>query len=147
MLLFEAPGGKATVERGGSGFVSPDNNDATAQNMWYLLRDAGVDRRVEVVTWNVVPWYVGDDHKIRRVAAADLREARPHVEELLGLLPNLGVVVLLGKRAQKGWSGIGMEVASIGAPHPSPQNLNPRPHLRDEILRALESARRLSRFA
>jgi hypothetical protein len=46
LLLLEAPGGKATMERDGSGFVSPDNNDGTAQNMWCLLRDAGVDRRL-----------------------------------------------------------------------------------------------------
>lgn len=65
LLLLEAPGPKATRERGGSGFISPDNDDATAKNMWQLLREAGVDRQVEVVTWNVVPWYVGDDSKIR----------------------------------------------------------------------------------
>src|SRR5436305_11012933 len=42
LLLLEAPGGEATRERGGSGFISPDNN-GTARNMWHLLREARVD--------------------------------------------------------------------------------------------------------
>ncbi len=57
--LFEAPGPKAAPPVG-SGFVSADNNDQTAQNVWVLLRDAGIDRRSEYVAWNVVPWYVGN---------------------------------------------------------------------------------------
>lgn len=147
LLLLEAPGPKATRERGGSGFVSPDNDDATAQNMWWLLRDAGVNRRVEVVTWNVVPWYVGDDRKIRGATVFDLNEARPYVEELAGLLPDLGAVVLLGRKAAAGWARMGLDRPTIEAPHPSPVNLNPRPHLREEILRALIGARSLAGFA
>lgn len=72
LLLLEAPGGKATRERGGSGFVSPDNNDDTAENMWRMLLEVGVDRRREVVTWNVVPWYIGSDQRIRPAESADL---------------------------------------------------------------------------
>lgn len=64
LLLLEAPGRRSALEAG-SGFVSSD--DQTAQNMWHLLRDAGIDRARDVVTWNVVPWYIGDGTKIRRL--------------------------------------------------------------------------------
>lgn len=144
LLLLEAPGGKATRERGGSGFVSPDNNDGTAENMWGLLREAGVDRRREVVTWNVVPWYIGNDRKIRPAESDDLLDSRPYVEELLSLLTSLRVVVLLGKPAARGWERLGLSTPAIEAPHPSPQNLNTRPHFRAVILDALWDARQLA---
>lgn len=83
LFLLEAPGAKATRERGGSGFVSPDNNDGTAQNMWELLRDASYDRGTDVVTWNVVPWYIGSDTKIRPAESQDLLDSRPYVRVLL----------------------------------------------------------------
>lgn len=144
LLLLEAPGAKATRERGGSGFISPDNNDASAENMWRLLREAGVDRRREVVTWNVVPWYIGSDKKIRAADSADLLEGRRYIEELLGLLTSLRVVVLIGKAAAREWSQLGLDVPTIEAPHPSPRNLNSRPHNRGVILDALCEARRVA---
>jgi uracil-DNA glycosylase len=145
LLLLEAPGPKATTERGGSGFISPDNNDASAENMWWLLREAGIDRSTDAVTWNVVPWYVGTDNKIRPVSTSDLLAARPYISELISLLPNLRVVVLIGKKAADGWARLGIDVATIEAPHPSPQNLNTRPSYRTAILDALVEARQRAR--
>lgn len=144
LLLLEAPGPKATRERGGSGFVSPDNNDGSAENMWHLLREAGVDRATEVATWNVVPWYIGSDKKIRPAQSDDLVEARAYIEELISLLPALAVVVLIGKPAAEGWRRLRLDLPSAQAPHPSPQNLNTRPHYRAEILNALQAARQLA---
>ncbi len=63
LMLFENPGRKADAAQG-SGFISPDNNDQTANNMWHFLRDAGIRRRTDVVAWNIVPWYLGDDRMI-----------------------------------------------------------------------------------
>src|ERR1700692_99287 len=65
LLLLEAPGPRSTTQRGGSGFISPDNDDMTAQNMWTLLREAKINRVTDVVTWNIVPWYLGTDRKLR----------------------------------------------------------------------------------
>jgi hypothetical protein len=140
LLLLEAPGARSALERG-SGFVSPDNDDQTASNMWHLLQEAEIDRAVDVVTWNVVPWYLGDGKKIRAARTEDLLEARAATEELIGLLPNLSVVVLLGKPASKAWAGLGLDLNVIQAPHPSPLNLNTRPGSRAEILDALVGAR------
>lgn len=146
LLLLEAPGPKATVERGGSGFVSPDNNDGTAENMWHLMREAGVDRRTDVVTWNVVPWYIGGDTKIRPAESDDLLDARPYIAEMLTLLDSLRAVVLIGKHAARGWERLGLNLPTVLAPHPSPQNLNTRPHCRAQIRDALVEARRLARL-
>lgn len=140
LLLLEAPGRRAV----GSGFVSPDNDDQTAQNMWTLLREAGIDRRREVVTWNIVPWYIGDGQRIRPATRADLDQARPALRELLSLLPDLRVVVLLGRKAARGWTRAGLDLDSVEAPHPSPLALNTRPAARDAVRAALVRARLLA---
>src|SRR3954462_13447146 len=63
LILGEAPGPRALGQQGprpksrGSGFISPDNNDGTAENCWRALREANIARQ-HVVTWNIVPWYV-----------------------------------------------------------------------------------------
>lgn len=144
LLLAEAPGAKATIERGGSGFVSVDNNDGTAENTWHLLRQAGYNRGTDLVTWNVVPWYIGSDSKIRPADSDDLLDGRPHIEELVGLLTELRVVVLLGEQATAGWSRLGFSLPTVEAPHPSPQNLNTRPQYRELILQALIQARSMA---
>jgi uracil-DNA glycosylase len=139
-MLFEAPGRRATVVQG-SGFISADNNDGSAANIWNLLEDAGVDRSREIVAWNVVPWYIGSEQRIRAATPDDLSEARAALEELLSLLPDLRVVILFGKPAGEAWEQVGLEIPTIRAPHPSPRNLNGRPHYRPKILNALMQAR------
>jgi uracil-DNA glycosylase len=148
LFLLEAPGGRAALADG-SGFISPDNDDRTAKTMWTLLREVGLDTRREVVTWNVVPWYVGDDNRIRGVTVGDLDEARPALRELLSLLPNLRVVLLLGAKAARGWERAQIEgdYAILRAPHPSPRGTASRPGARDEIRDALITARRLAGYA
>ena len=142
LLLLEAPGRRAALERG-SNFVSPDNDDQTAHNMWLLLRDAGIDRAGELVTWNVVPWYIGDGKKIRAAASSDLREGRVAVEQLLDLLPQLRVVVLLGRKAQASWRRLKLDkdVRTIDCPHPSPLVINTTPGAREQILNVLLAAK------
>ena len=140
LLLLEAPGRRAALERG-SGFVSCDNDDQTAANLWHLLRESGIDRRSELATWNVIPWYLGDGTKIRPTRTADLEEAREATLELLRLLGRVRVVVLLGRAASKAWAALGIKGSAIEASHPSPLNLNTNPHRRDEILSALNKAK------
>jgi hypothetical protein len=140
LCLFEAPGPKAAPPAG-SGFVSADNNDQTAQNMWLLLKEAGIDRSSEYVAWNVVPWYVGDGQRIRAVRGTDLSEAKLVTEELLGLLLRVRVAVLFGKAAARAWDRIGVSLDAIETPHPSPRNMNSRPWVRDEIRNALIEAK------
>ena len=146
LLLFENPGRRADAAQG-SGFISADNDDPSAENMWRFLGEAGIDRRGDVVAWNVVPWYLGDDRKIGAGRASDLEQARPALHELLRLLDELRVVVLFGRKAQAGWRRARppVDVAVLQAPHPSGRWLNGHPQDRAVIVARLRDARRLAR--
>ena len=125
LFLQEAPGGMASLQRG-SGFISCDNDDQTAETTWGLLAEAGIPRS-SVVLWNAVPWYLGGDTKIRNASAADIAQALPATRELLGLLPHVEVVVLLGKPAQSTWRKLGIDgPAVVNCHHPSPHNVHGR---------------------
>lgn len=135
LLLLEAPGAKAK----GSGFVSRNNPDETAQNIFLLNAEAGLARG-RTITWNIVPWYVGSETKIRAVNTSDLKLALPYLEELLGMLPRLRAIVLVGRKAQRARKLIeclSPRYRIFACPHPSPLCLNGRPQRRQEILRCL----------
>lgn len=76
LWLLEAPGPRATRERGGSGIVSCNNNDGTAENMWRTRVEAGVSRH-HVVHWNVVPYYLGSATNIRPWKSSDVAAVGP----------------------------------------------------------------------
>lgn len=95
LFLLEAPGPKAKASK----FVSSNNPDPTAKNLWNLIRNAGI-ARTDTLIWNIVPWYVGTGEHILPVNAADIRQALPHLNELLALLPRLEMIVLVGRKAQ-----------------------------------------------
>jgi len=130
----------------GSGFISADNDDRSAQNMWGIFRDAGIDRSRDVVNWNIVPWYLGDANKIGNVRTSDIDEARPALVELLSRLAGLRVVVLCGRKAQAGWdrAQLTVDLPVLRVPHPSGRWLNAHPEDRDKIVAALVEARRLA---
>lgn len=122
LYLLEAPGPKAVA----SGFVSRDNPDETAKNFHLLNVAAGIDRRRTVV-WNIVPWYIGSEARIRPANARDLGAARPALVELARLLPRLRTTILVGGKAATACSQVAallpmVHVASV--PHPSPMFVN-----------------------
>jgi hypothetical protein len=144
LLLLEAPGRLGATVRRGSGFISPDNSDPTAENTWRLMLEAGVDRRL-AINWNVVPWYVGSDAKLDRPGSADLIAARAATRELLALLPDLRVVVLLGLVAHKAWDALGVsQPPALRTWHPSARSLNSRPENREHIRATLAEAWRIA---
>src|SRR5262249_14596405 len=122
LFLLEAPGRQARL----SGFVSRNNPDETAKNVFDLQREACL-RRVQVVLWNVVPWYVGTNGRIRRVTRRDMDEAAPYLDQLLGLLPKTCAIVLVGRKAQRARPNLdGAGVRIFLSPHPSPVAVNTR---------------------
>ena len=141
LFLLEAPGPQA-VE---SGFVSRNNPDPTAGNFFELNKRAGLARE-STVTWNVVPWYIGSGGRIRPASAADIRSAEPYLTRLLGLLPNLSVIVLVGRKAQRA-RGFVSDIATtpmvLEMPHPGPRVFNTRPDARRAMLQTLRKAARL----
>jgi hypothetical protein len=142
LWLLEAPGPKATRERGGSGIISCNNNDATAENAWRTRTEAGVTRDL-VVHWNVIPYYLGDSAKIRAWDTTDLTAAGPLLRELLSFMPKVRCVILGGGAAQTAWRNHGASLAGqiIECPHPSPTNINTRPAARTRIVEAWRQAK------
>jgi len=142
LWLLEAPGGKATRERGGSGFISCDNNDGTAENTYRTREEAGVSRSM-VVHWNVIPYYIGTDTKIRAWRPDDVAAVGPLLRELVAMLPKLRCVILGGGAAQKVWKEFGPtkpNLRVIDCPHPSPPNVNTRPGTREAIVATWKQA-------
>jgi uracil-DNA glycosylase len=133
LFLLEAPGSNAVA----SGFISRNNNDETAKNFFILNREAGLPRE-RTVTWNIIPWYIGTETKIRAANNKDIADGAPHLLSLLELLPKLRAVVLLGRnaeRAERHFSSMKPGVKIFYSPHPSPLYVNNAPGNRDRILK------------
>ncbi len=131
LFLQEAPGPQAVK----SGFVSRNNPDSTAENNFKFQNEAGIDRRT-TVRWNVVPWYIGDGHRIRAATKEDLLEGHKYLERLLRLLGNLRLVALLGNNAQTAWdsSGLTCDLKIFRSYHLSPLSMNTSPARREHVM-------------
>lgn len=143
LLLLESPGPKASSGKG-SGFISCDNFDQTAKNVFLTLQEAGLERD-RVMCWNVVPWYL---HEVRKPNKQELKVGMQEFRLLLPLLPGLKVVILHGKAAQEGWKLLPYKIQEaytvLEVGHPSPTNFNTRPLEREKLLSAYRQAARLT---
>ena len=130
LFLLEAPGPKAVD----SAFISRNNPDPSARNICGFLQKANISRR-DTLLWNIVPWYVGNENRIRAVTKEDIEQSLPYLEELVGLLPLLKVIVLVGKKAQS--ANIEMQkltnTSMINTHHPSQRVFNMWPQKKDEM--------------
>jgi len=118
LFLFEKPG-PMTVESGrraGSGFISRNNDDATAEATFNFMKQAGISRKLTVI-WNVVPWWNGT----RKVTARELRKGAACANSLVERLLSLSVVVLVGRKAAEATRYLKIpSLALISSSHPSP---------------------------
>ena len=130
LFLLEAPGPKAVS----SGFISRDNPDPTARSMTQIFSECGIPRE-ETISWNIVPWYVGSEGRIRPVTKEEIDAGIQALKSLQPLLPNLRVVVLVGRKAQRAQSAIEIifQIKVLTCPHPSQRVLNVWPEKREEI--------------
>lgn len=138
--LLEAPGAKAVR----SGFVSRNNPDETAKNSIELHKAAGIPRRL-AVSWNIVPWYIGSGTRIRAAKSDDIAAGARSLERLLGLLPKLQAILLVGRKAERAAGLIQTLRANVkifSSPHPSPLFVNRLPGNRERILEVLREVRR-----
>ncbi|MGX1507078.1 UNVERIFIED_CONTAM: hypothetical protein RKD43_005703 [Streptomyces graminofaciens] len=137
----------AGLRRTGSGIISVDNNDPTAQNCWLLRREAGLPYE-HSLHWNIVPWYLGTADRIAAAGRTDVQLAAPFLHEVISLLPKLEVVVPMGRSAQAGWAAYvaryAPAVRTLATWHPSPRGLASRPAARPEILRTMREVARLT---
>jgi len=82
-----------------------------------------------------VPWYVGSEGRIRPVTKEEIDAGIQALKSLQPLLPNLRVVVLVGRKAQNAKSAIEtiFQTKVLTCPHPSQRVLNVWPNKREEI--------------
>lgn len=135
LFLLEAPGPKAVK----SGFVSRNNPDQTARNFFLLNREAGIDRRL-TVTWNIVPWYIGDGNKIRAAKRSDIEAGKTHLWTLLSMLADLRCIALIGRKAQRVEPVLRQRYPRlniVNMMHPSPRVVNTNPANRSKILASM----------
>ena len=130
LFLLEAPGPKAIS----SGFISRDNPDPTARSMTHIFSECGIPRQ-ETISWNIVPWYVGGEGRIRPVNKKEIKAGIQALKSLQPLLPNLRVVVLMGRKAQSAKSEVEniFQTKVLTCPHPSPRVFRVWPAKREEI--------------
>ncbi|QQQ75485.1 uracil-DNA glycosylase [Saccharothrix sp. 6-C] len=97
LVLLQSPGPK-TSKTTGSGLLSLENDDPSAQRCYDEYRRAGLDWH-QVLHWNTVPWPTASTDP----SGKDLRDARPWLPRLLALLPEIKAVLLLGRVARDEW--------------------------------------------
>lgn len=98
LFLLEKPGPMTspTHMRKGSGFISRDNDDPTAEATFSFMREARIERK-RVVLWNIIPGWNGQ----RKIAPGEVDAGVKELRDLLQLLPRVHTVVLVGNKAQK----------------------------------------------
>lgn len=97
LAVLRDPGPKAGGVKG-SGFLSVENDDPTAERQLRFITEAGLDP-AEVVPWNAYPWYIN-----KKPNAAQLHTGTEPLRRVIELLPELRVILLLGGTAQQTWS-------------------------------------------
>jgi hypothetical protein len=96
LFLFEKPGRMTSAGGKGSGFISRNNDDPTAEATFDFMREANLCRDRTVI-WNVVPGWNGT----RKITKIELSAGVDALRGLLPLLPKLRTVILVGKKAQR----------------------------------------------
>jgi len=132
LFVLEATGPKAKK----TNYISRDNPDPTATSMRKLLDETGFEKH-ETILWNIVPWYIykceNGKERIRPPTQNEVELGSEYLKELIDLLPNLKVVVLVGRSAQRAWPEITLAsaVRMLGSKHPSRKSRNDQAHIRE----------------
>lgn len=127
LFLMEKPGpmtdDTALGRRVGSGFISRGNDDPSAEATWRFMADAGIERSLSVI-WNVIPWWNGT----RTISRDEQTAGIERLSQLVDMLPNLCVVVGVGRKAGKAKASVARRgLPFIISAHPSPINRAARP--------------------
>ena len=115
LFLFEKPG-PMTADQAGSGFISRNNDDPTAEATYNFMQQAQLPRK-ETILWNLIPWWNGT----RKVTTEERNRGLSSLSELMSLLHRLKVIVLVGRNAERANAIINeLGVNVIISAHPSP---------------------------
>lgn len=121
LFLFEKPGPmtvpKGRLSKSGSGFISRDNDDPTAEATFSFMEEAEIPRSKSVI-WNTVPCWNGR----RKILQNELEDGIRDLRSLLPLLPDVKKIVLVGRKAERAKSLIqrGSQYQVFTSAHPSP---------------------------
>jgi hypothetical protein len=116
LFLFEKPGPKTSERGNGSGFISRNNDDPTAEATFRFMKQADLPRNRTII-WNVVPGWNGT----RKITPTELSEGVAAIKGLLPIIPKLRTIVLVGKKAQRAKPLVENEgVRILASAHPSP---------------------------
>jgi hypothetical protein len=98
LTVLTSPGTAAQAAPRGTGFLCIENPDRAAANVKNLLAEAGISP-LNMVPWNACPWFTEE----AKPTASELEAGVDPWIKLMALLPDLGVIMLLGGVAQGGW--------------------------------------------
>lgn len=116
LFLFEKPGPKTSETDGGSGFISRNNDDPTAEATFRFMQEARIPRKI-TVTWNLVPWW----NRTRDLTTQERVEGAACIPELIRLLGKLQVVVVVGETASAAIPYFNnLPIHLLQSDHPSP---------------------------
>lgn len=111
LSLLSNPGPQ-THEDAGSGFLSTENDDGTAERLGALYQRVGI-RFSDVIPWNAFPWYVHDAHP-NGLPLRLIEEGQPALHQLLQAVPGIRAVVAHGGDARRAVSMYFREPAHDG---------------------------------
>lgn len=99
--------------------------------MWRLYEQSGLPRSAGL-HWNAVPWFIGEPGKEKNVSDADVREGGIWLDQLIDLLPDLRLIITMGKSAERAFKAYsearhGAHPEWIKCMHPSPRIKATRP--------------------
>ncbi len=144
LLLLESPGRQARD----SGFVSMNNPDPTARNLFSFISSVDFPR-TEIAIWNAVPWYVGDDKRLGNITAEDVQKAAVEIPKLINCFPKLKVVVFVGRKSLNLLNYVSASspwLMTLECPHPSGRHLNASVIAREKIKETLKTAKKFLRL-
>ena len=118
LVLLQDPGKSGAED---SRVCSIDNNDQTSRNQRMAIDSSGIDT-ADIVFWNFYASFgIGKNFGIE-----SQKKWAEEIEKLIGLMPNLKVVLACGKEAQKGMRSVKLDkdITLIEPPHPSWRGLS-----------------------
>ncbi|MGW5382275.1 uracil-DNA glycosylase [Nocardia sp. NPDC003963] len=96
LAVFRDPG-PTTQQDSGSGMLSLENDDPSAERHLGLVENSGL-AATDLISWNAYPWYIN-----RTPTGVEIDRGAEAMQRLIELLPELVVVVVHGKDAQTAW--------------------------------------------
>jgi hypothetical protein len=100
LFLLEKPGPMTSAAGGGSGFISRNNNDPTAEAAFGFMKQADLPRN-RTIFWNIIPGWNGSI-EIKNKTTKEVTRGAEALKSLLPLIPKLRTIVPRRKESSAG---------------------------------------------